>query len=350
PSMSQNENISINIPNDAQSRQDDPYVKHAKFIKYCSANNVFLNGWMLEAYEKNGLLYPCKRLLYPRELLKRQFRVRHSFPRRKYKIRDEWKPLIDLEKSLWTCTNLMHDGFKNAMAEGHPFEQRSRNEKNPYIFNPAKELFKAWKRYKVIVGEISETKIKESRAEHYYSAWKIFFVHELNKENTDTHNRATGTRSGWEIVNARIIVSRLNEFIPFFEKVSLFSFRRSLYDSNYHHRNRKGSEEEWTVSTEKLKHIARFYFEGFSYKGWVRFLRKLIEIHENTREAEKFLLSLEAKCCIARTVRFLRYATNRGNQEQGQDLRRDHPARHRAAMRFITSTLVAVVIITGRTR
>ncbi len=308
--MSYNKNISINIRNDAQSRKGFPYVEHTKFIKYCTANKVSVNEYMLEAYEKKGLLYPCRRLLYPRELLKRAFRARHSFRREGYKIRGEWKPLIDLEKLLETCNNFMDEGFKKAMVEGHPFEQMHINREDIYVFDPAKQPFKAWKRYKVIVGEISETKMKDNRAKLYYSSWKIFFVHELNRENTDTYNRATETRRGWGIFNARIIESKLDEFIPFFEKISLFSFRWSLYDSDYYYRNRSDTQEGWAVSAEKLKHVARFYFKDFSYKKWIHFLRKLIEIHENTREAEKILLSLEAKSYIARTVRFLRYATD----------------------------------------
>lgn len=308
--MSENESISIKIPSNAQSRKDSPYVEHKKFIEYCTANKVFIDEDMLEAYEKQGLLYPCKRLLYPRELLKRRFRVRHSFPRKKYKIRDEWMLLIDLEKGLQTCNSFMDESFKQAMMNGHPFEQGPIDESNPYVFDPDKQTFRTWKRYKVIVGEIPGTKIRESRAKHYYSSWKIFFIFELNEQNTDTHNRATGTRRGWGITNAPIIESRLDEFIPFFEKMSLFSFRWSLYDSSYYFRNRNEIREEWRTSAEKLVHVAKFYFKGFSYKRWIRFLRKLIDIHEKTREAEKFLLSLEAKSYIARMVRFLRYATD----------------------------------------
>jgi len=308
--MSYNENIPINIPNDAQSRKDSPYVEHTKFIKYCTKNKVSVNESMLEAYEKKGLLFPCRRLLYPREFLKRAFRARHSLRRKGYKIRDEWNPLIDLEKSLDTCNSFLQEGFKKAMVEGHPFEQIHINREDVYVFNPVKQPFKAWKRYKVIVGEISETKMKDNRAKLYYSSWKIFFVHELNRENTDTYNRATGTRSGWGIFNARVIESKLDEFIPFFEKISFFSFRWSLYDSDHHYRNQSDAQEVWAVSAEKLKHVARFYFKDFSYKKWIRFLRKLIEIHENTRDAEKILLSLEAKSYIARTIRFLRYATD----------------------------------------
>jgi len=306
--MAYNENISINIPTDARSRNDAPYFQHFRFIKYCKANKVEVSHSSLEAYEKRKLLFPCKRILYPREMLRKRCRAQYILRKQKYEVPDKWRALIDFRDSVYNSFGWMGRSFNERLENGHPFENDLAEDVQSFVLNPEKQRFKAWKRYKVIIDDVK--RIKESRAEHYYSPWKIFFVQELNQQNTDTHNRATGTKTGWGIIDKHFIKeSTLNEFVVFFEKVSLFSYRRNLHQISLDRKTQK-TEANWNAADRKLEKVARNYFEEFPYKKWIRFLRKLIEVYEKCKASEKILLSLEAETYAARTVGFLRFATS----------------------------------------
>ena len=62
--------------------------------------------------------------------------------------------------------------------------------------------------------------------------------------------------------------------------------------------------------TRKCREIARKLFPRYKYDDWIRFLRKLLELHEDYRAKEKILLSIEIENYIARTVIFIRQANN----------------------------------------
>ncbi len=314
--MSDSANISINIPTHARSRNDTPYVQHTEFIKYCKANKVDVNEYALETYEKRKLLFPCIRLLYPRELLRRRYRAVYIANKRKYKILDKWQPLLSLENSIHNCSNWMDKSFSECLENGHPLEQHFSDDLQPFVLNPQKQRFRVWKRYKVIIDDSSRG--KESRAEHYYAPWQVFFLHELDQQNTDTHNRATGVKKGWGVFDSSIVESRLVEFIPFFEKVGFFSYRRNLY--RLYLDRKANSKEDWDCADKKLALVAEHYLQAFPYKNWIRFLRKLIEIYEKSKKLEKILLSLEAETYIARTVGFLRFATGHAFQKICDDV------------------------------
>lgn len=299
--------ISLRIPSDAQSHKRIPYMEHKDFITYCKANKVDASEGSLEAYEKKGLLYPCFRVLYPRELLRREFRANHH-PYKDYKSKNEWEPLVELETVIsnsryWDCKEC-----DEAIENDQPLEQALKKG-NPFVFNPEMQKFKAWNRYKVIEGEIGGSTIKRSRAKHYYSTWKIFLIHDLNGLNTDEHNRATGCKLGWGIIDSNLRPSQLAEFSPFFKIVASFSYRRALLHTKYFG-NQSQTQNDWDAIVKKQETLAKALFPAFEYKKWVRFLRKLIELYENYKEDEKYLLAEEVKAHLVRTVVFMKFATD----------------------------------------
>jgi hypothetical protein len=306
--MSEKIDISIRIPSDAQSRGDTPYMEHTKFIKYCEAYNVYIYEYGLEIYEKEELLFPCFRILYPRELLRRDFRANYLNDSKSYKIRAEWAPLVNLQDLIFKSQHWMYKEFEEAIEHGHPLEQAI-NDKNPYIVKPETQRFIKWERYNVIVGKHDSNNMRESRAKHYYSPWKVFFVYDLKTLNTDEHNRATGSRRGWGIVDGKLRHSSLVEFNHFYSIVNSFTYRRSLL-SIYYFEKTSRTQQDWKLIVKRKRHIAKGLFSGSIYAEWIRFLRKLIELHERYRGDEKILLSLEAKSSIAKTVIFLRNATD----------------------------------------
>jgi len=300
--------ISFRVPSDAQSRENRPYLEYDKFITYCNANKVGVNATVLEQYEKSGLLYPCYRVLYPRELLRRDFRAHNPPYRENYKILSEWEPLIELENSILKSDSWTYDEIREYVESGHPLDQAI-EKINPYIVIPESQKFKMWDRYKVITGTIDSSKIKISRADHYYSPWKVFILLDLTELNTDRHNRAFDAKQEWCFVRKKVKPSPLNEFVPFFKAVSDFSYRRALLINNYRYSTKK-RKPTWRQTLRKCKEIARKLFSKYEYYEWIRFLRKLLEMHEAYRVNEKIRLSIEVENYIARTVIFLRKANN----------------------------------------
>jgi hypothetical protein len=298
--MSDKVDITIRIPSDAQSRAHTPYMMHDKFVDYCKANHVDINASALEAYEKNGLLSPCIRVLYPRELLRRSFRANHLNREYEYKIRDEWKPLTELDNSVASSSHWINDGAILNIEKGHPLE-RALSEQNPYVIDPSKDKFRAWKRFKILEGLLDGHEFYKSRADNYYAPWKIFQIDDLNVLNTDMHNRATGR--GWGFLNKRLRSSSLTEFHAYFRMIVSFAYRRYLISV------RSFYPEQITINhgdvVKRYKAAAKDAFKIFSYEQWIRFLRKLIELYETSKEREKYLLSEEARTFAAYAVQFI---------------------------------------------
>ena len=300
--------ITIRIPSDAQSRAESPYVEHPQFIKFCNANKADIKECELELYEKNGLFYPCFRIYYPRELLRRDFRVRREIHKNKYKINRECEPLIDLDNLLSQSPHWGYKEFDESIEYGHPLEQAFKR-KNPFIVKPEMQRFKSWSRYKVIVGKYDNRQIRESRVKHYYSPWKIFILYDLKRLNTDEYNRITGLKRGWGILTDRLKQkSSLTEFSPFFMIISSFAYRQSLLTTYYFVKTQK-RQQDWNLIRRRKKQFAQDLFSAYSYSQWIHFLRKMIETYELYRDNENILLSLEAKAYINRIVIFLLFAT-----------------------------------------
>ena len=239
--------ITLRVPNDAQSREDTPYWEHDKFIRYCNANKIAVNATILEQYEKSGLLYPCYRVLCPRELLRRDYKADRSSYNKNYKVLSEWEPLIELENSISKSKHWIYEKNKEYIENGHPLDQEI-EKNNPYIAKPECEKFKAWDRYKVIVDKQGDYKIKKSRADYYYSPWKVFILQDLNELSIDRDNRAFGAKEKWGLVRKKVEPSPLNEFAPFFRTTTDFNYRRAILINNYHY-NAKKRQLNWRQTT-----------------------------------------------------------------------------------------------------
>lgn len=299
--------IELEIDSDARSHSGSPYLKHEDFIKYCKANGVHTNAEALEAYEKKGLLYPCFRLLYPGGLLKSRFRADMA-DADGYSCREEWEPLINLERALSLHKLWVSKEFKKAIIEGHPLEQAFA-EGMPFVVNPSNEKYRAWSRYNVVEGWHEGIQCKKSRAVHYYSAWKLFFLDELNRANTIGHNLATDQKSQWWLKQDELHACSLNEFIPYFRNVATFTYGHNLREINYL-RNSGQTKQEWEAVVQKSQRFAQELVKEAGYKKWIRFLRKLIDLHEAYAKCMQVVINEEVKRHLVRTVRLLRFATD----------------------------------------
>jgi len=305
--MNKKVKIEIIVPSDARYMFDSPYMKHGAFIKYCNANNVYVSKAALEIYEKNRLLFPCVRLMYPRELLIRRYRSRKSTCSKAPKIIDKWLPLEKLEESVKNCRLADKDEFHDMVKNGHPYD-RALKDKTLFILNPEDNKFKSWGKYNILVDKHDKRNIYESKAKHYYAPWKIFMVQELNIKNTDEHNRAPGTIRRCGLLDEKLLPSVLGEFTPFFNTITSFRcrFNMLLIAGSLECAGKKRIKR--SVAQRRAKSFSKKLFGSQCYKDWIRFLRKLIELHESYLKDEKYLLSLGVRPYMASTIAFLGYS------------------------------------------
>src|SRR3972149_10917835 len=184
------------------------YLEAKEFVEYCKANNVDASLYILEAYEKIGLLLPIYRFIAPDEYVHALFEYNHknSFvPNVPFDIDNKWPEIEALR------TALRHYSFKPfslALNHGHPLDYAYQS-KNPFLQKPSKEDFKPWEEHKIIAGTIDGHPIKEETAEHYYTPWQIFVLDELNLMHTIEENYVAKQKKGWGIFNKELQPSKL---------------------------------------------------------------------------------------------------------------------------------------------
>jgi hypothetical protein len=298
--------IELSVDSGARSNVGKPYLNHEEFIKYCGANGINANADALEAYEEKDLLKPCLRVLYPTGLLKSRFRAQLA-DADGYFCRKEWKSLVNLENALAVSQMPSSEEFKEGVAKkGHPLEHALATGM-PFIVDPSREKFREWSKYIVVEGSYTGCPVKKSRSVHYYSTWKLFFLDELNSKNTVSYNRATGQGSQWWLRQDELHTCSLNEFMFYFRNVATFSYRHYLY-KKYYRQNSGHAKIEWHDIVNESQRLAKMLFEE-GYKKWIRFLRKLIELHKDYTGCLRLIIAEEAKKHISRTVRLIIFAT-----------------------------------------
>lgn len=101
----------------------------------------------------------------------------------------------------------------------------------------------------------------------------------------------------------------LDEFIPYFQKIVSFSYRHYLQEIDYQ-KNSGKTKQEWDEAVQKSRQFARNLVKDAGYNKWIRFLRKIIELHEAYTKNVQIIIREEIKRYIVRTVRTIRYATD----------------------------------------
>ena len=313
--MDRNVNLKLRIPSKAQSDAQRPYIEHNEFVGYCKANNIFMNKNALERFEQSDLLFPCCRVIYPREYLRRVERCLHTD--KTFKLNDEWKPLDTLLRELDLCRFSQMDEFQKSINQGHPIKNAI-EKGHPYVELPEEKTFKKWDRYRVTVVNSSKQSFLRSKAIHFYSPWKIFVVHDLNCLNSYTHYTVAGWKSRSQSIKIKNKPSKISAFKDHFEALSDYSYRinqivTDYYDNTSHSANNK-------VTLDKLiKDFSVLTLNTFDYKEWLRFLRKLIEIHQRCISKEQYIFSQEVTKYIIRLLNLLMTATNSDMEKMHSD-------------------------------
>ncbi|MCB0743481.1 MAG: hypothetical protein KDC67_06225, partial [Ignavibacteriae bacterium] len=156
------------------------FIEHKHFLKLCSDLDInqFSLGkdeqW-LELQEKEKILFPVKRIIYPRNYLKTVYKIRNSnrtFGSDLIEVPEKHKTIHKLYE------NINYFDVRNSLF--HVFDTNKAQYSN-YIKNPLKLKFKPWKEYKFKVGNFRGHNEFINDTRHYYSYWQAYYFYEITQ-------------------------------------------------------------------------------------------------------------------------------------------------------------------------
>ncbi|MFZ1288504.1 MAG: hypothetical protein WAR79_00315 [Melioribacteraceae bacterium] len=156
------------------------YLEHKHLLKLCSDLDInqFSLGkdeqW-LELLEKEKILFPVKRIIYPKNYLKTVYKIRNSnrtFGSDLIKVPEKHKTIHKLYENI-NYFDVRHLLF-------HVFDTNKAQYSN-YIKNPSKLKFKPWKEYKFKVGNLRGHNEFINDTRHYYSYWQAYYFYEITQ-------------------------------------------------------------------------------------------------------------------------------------------------------------------------
>lgn len=295
------------------------YVEAKEFVEYCKANNVDASLYMLEAYEKVGLLLPIYRLIAPNEYVRTLFECNHRNPfdpNVPFDIDGKWEAIEQLRTALSHYSLKPLPQFSFALIHGHPLDYAYQS-KNLFLQKPSEKDFKPWEEYKIVAGTINGHTFKEEKAEHYYASWQIFVLDELNRTHTIEENYATKQKKGWGIFKKELQPTKLISFFEYFQTISNFEMMESLiwHDITSDVRNMVIEGELYKQLKTRTAEQAKREYEKYPYSEWIKFIRKLVELYTGYTEREKIKLADECKRFLTSTINMIMDATKKSFEE-----------------------------------
>ncbi|OGU38753.1 MAG: hypothetical protein A2315_01280 [Ignavibacteria bacterium RIFOXYB2_FULL_35_12] len=161
------------------------YLPHKEFLRLCKdlEINSFTSDmderW-LELLEKEKILFPSCRIIYPSSYLKIINDVKYNpsnpyYGKNTFYLCNRYVSIDNLESNLhnfWLNKNLFH------------ILDKQKSKVSKYIRNPKQTKFYKWKNYRKYVGQIQGMENYESTAKHYYSYWQVYHFYEITKACT----------------------------------------------------------------------------------------------------------------------------------------------------------------------
>ena len=161
------------------------FISHKEFLRLCKELEInhfnFDQGkrW-LELLEKEKILFPICRIIYPLSYLKLLFGVKynptnpfHNKPA--FYLPGRYKNIHKLKSmtnNFWLNDNLSH------------ILDKSNSQVTKFIIEPKKTRFRKWGSYEKVVGKIQGDDKRESIATHFYSYWQAYHFYEATKACT----------------------------------------------------------------------------------------------------------------------------------------------------------------------
>lgn len=161
------------------------YLRHKDFLRLCKELEIssFLSSsdenW-LELLEKEKILFPVCRTIFPKSYIKLIYNVYNNpsnpfYGKREFDLPSKFSTVYKLEN------NIQHYSFNKHLF--HIFDKNKYKFKK-YIRNPKRTKFLQWKDYKKYIGKFYGYDKYESVATHYYSYWQAYHFYEITKACT----------------------------------------------------------------------------------------------------------------------------------------------------------------------
>lgn len=280
------------------------YLKAEEFVKYCKSNNVEASLEALEKYEEADLLYPIYRLIEPDEFVRADFDTKYN-PAPIPGI----DSLTELLRNLQLYNMPIGNNLNQTLQKGHPLDDAYIN-KNPFLHKPSLSSFKPWKDYKIDVMDTrNRLKRKADTADHYYAPWQIFVLDAINYKNTILVNNITNRKTEYFDLDPL----KLLKYSELFQTICDVAMKESLIHTDISLRSKHYIIEGdlFTELTNRVTEVQKKGYQNHPHKEWIRFLRKLVELHELYLGREKSKLASELKHCLGITINIILGATQK---------------------------------------
>ncbi len=289
--MSYYTNIQLKIPDNARAKDSEPLMQMDKFINYCKSNNVNIDKKQLEAFEKEKLIFPCFRTIYPVEYMAQIKEFIPKSPLDTPIIDNKYEDIDNLERHHIETFCPDESNIERLLKCGHPLEYAYKCG-NPYVFLPVENKFVPYDSYVVTCRSSSSQAISCDSSSTFYAPWKVHFVQALNYNCALTKRR----------------LELLDDFQKMFPLVSMYLYRLHLIWMYVEHR--KVPEGVRKILNGRNDCLAFCVYQQATPREWKLFLLKLIEICVDYANKEKYLLREEVKKTLATTVEICMAARN----------------------------------------
>lgn len=286
----------------------EKYVEAKTFIDYCKANNVRASISILDAYDRQGLLQPIYRIVFPDAYVRESYFWNEDSDDATIDAR--WSDLLELLSSL-AIGMPGSETFQRALTFGHPLDVAF-HAGNSYLFKPRVQDYKPWDQYKVEVNDGPDITIKEDSADHFYAAWQIFVLEELNYMHTIEHNYIADIQTGTGVFDKKCFPSKISDFAGYFQTLSNYKMLRNmiLLDISFGIEGRFISGERLASLRKREKIAATNEYIRHPHNEWIRFIRKLVSMHVEYKGKEKLNLLSELERFLSSVIIMVRKATN----------------------------------------
>jgi hypothetical protein len=285
------------------------YIKVESFISFCKDLNVDVSESELEHYEKEGLLFPMARILFPKEYIEARELWALGLAE-DLATAERWPELNRLGESRRST----FDDFLGLSDEAVilPFDREI--EKNPYLIRPCDHEYRPWNEFSIEVRVNETTSHRATIAEHYYHSLQVHHLFYLksfpelyaNSDiisalTTEQRNRLFRPRSP-----SHQILSTFRNQLHQFDAVSFWS---SLYERESNRAFAQIPESDWMrqLNEEQAAHLRSRIIEhahsvqvrfNMDLTQLYEFLRFLIDLHIGYERDERFRLAESLKLTI----------------------------------------------------
>lgn len=154
------------------------YLEHKTFLKLCTDLEINSLGFKsderwLELLEKEKILFPLKRITYPRTYKKFVYKMRYS--QESVEVPEKYRIVYELSEKI--------KNFQISKSLFHIFDKNKPSYRK-YIKEPSKRKFIPWKNYDFKVGKYYGLDEIISDTDHYYGYWQTYYFYEIIKACT----------------------------------------------------------------------------------------------------------------------------------------------------------------------